>query len=119
VLVGHALQNDLGVLQLSLPVQWIRDTSQYLPFMMQWKDGNFRPRRLRDLVWDRLGKVIQAGEHCSIEDARAAMLLYKSVKDEWDAAFMPPLHFAAVQGSYYVPPPHTYKRHGMSWSGKY
>jgi DNA polymerase III epsilon subunit-like protein len=124
ILVGHGLLNDLVVLNLNHPAHLIRDTSQYLPFMKQWLDGSCRPQRLRDLAWDKFGVVIQAGEHCSIEDARAAMSLYKSVKDEWDELLAPPhspyryesstSSYAANRGSYHVP--HAHNNLGESWS---
>lgn len=124
VLVGHGLRNDLVVLNLNHPVQLIRDTSQYPPFMKQWRDGSYRPLRLRDLVWHKLNIVIQAGEHCSVEDARAAMTLYKLVKDEWDELLVTPslscqyesslITYAPSRGTYHVP--HAYNSHGENWS---
>jgi hypothetical protein len=62
----------------------IRDTTMYAPFMRQCFDGTYRPRRLRDLVWDFQGRVIHAGEHSSIEDSCAAMDMYKHAKNQWD-----------------------------------
>ena len=97
ILVGHGLQNDLSVLHLSHPWCNTRDTSLYEPYMQQSNPYNnygyhgegvlvLRPRRLRDLARVYLGVLIQqAGqEHDSLEDARAAMLLYKEVQSEWD-----------------------------------
>lgn len=88
ILVGHALQNDLQVLRLHHPFHMTRDTAQYVPFMREvGATGMFRPRRLRDLVWEYFGEVIQAGSHCSAEDSLAAMSLYKLVKDDWEKCF--------------------------------
>jgi RNA exonuclease 4 len=80
ILVGHALQNDLKVLFLSHPKKDIRDTSAYKP--LRSKAG--RPRALRDLSAEILGVKIQEKEHCSVEDARAALFLYRKFKKEWE-----------------------------------
>ncbi|XP_059661474.1 uncharacterized protein LOC132307668 [Cornus florida] len=79
ILIGHALRNDLKALLLSHPKKDVRDTSEYLPFL---KEG--RSRALRHLAAEFLGVKIQDGEHCSIEDARAAMLLYEKNKKQWE-----------------------------------
>ncbi|KAL6957808.1 hypothetical protein U1Q18_024240 [Sarracenia purpurea var. burkii] len=79
ILVGHALRNDLKALLLSHPKMDLRDTSEYQPFL---KEG--RRRALRHLAAEFLGVKIQNGEHCPIEDARAAMLLYQKNKKEWE-----------------------------------
>ncbi|CAK9178074.1 unnamed protein product [Ilex paraguariensis] len=79
ILVGHALRNDLKALLLSHPKKDIRDTSEYQPFL---KEGH--RRALRHLAAEILGAKIQSGEHCPIEDARAAMLLYQKNRKEWE-----------------------------------
>ncbi|KAL2331389.1 hypothetical protein Fmac_018970 [Flemingia macrophylla] len=79
ILVGHALNNDLKALLLSHPRKDIRDTSEYQPFL---KSSN--RRALRHLAAEHLGVNIQTGEHCPIEDACAAMLLYQRNKKEWE-----------------------------------
>ncbi|VFQ97559.1 unnamed protein product [Cuscuta campestris] len=79
VLVGHALHNDLKALLLSHPKNDIRDTSEYQPFL---KDG--RSRALKSLAAEILGAGIQQGEHCPVEDARAAMFLYLKHSKRWE-----------------------------------
>ncbi|CAH9112408.1 unnamed protein product [Cuscuta epithymum] len=79
ILVGHALHNDLKALLLSHPKNDVRDTSEYQPFL---KEG--RSRALRSLAAEILGADIQNGEHCPVEDARAAMLLYLKHRREWE-----------------------------------
>ena len=87
ILVGHALKNDFNVLFLSHPRAKIRDTSAYRPYMkIRNKYGKVRPRALRDLTLEYLGKKIQEGEHDSVEDARCAVLLYRYKMDEWEAS---------------------------------
>ncbi|KAM0017303.1 putative exoribonuclease II [Helianthus debilis subsp. tardiflorus] len=79
ILVGHALRNDLKALLLSHPKKDIRDTAEYQPFL---KEG--RSKALRHLAAEVLGVKIQNGEHCPIEDARAAMMLYVKKRREWE-----------------------------------
>ncbi|PUZ51276.1 hypothetical protein GQ55_6G169900 [Panicum hallii var. hallii] len=79
ILVGHALHNDLKVLLLSHPKKDIRDTSEYEIFRRERKR-----RSLRDLAAEVLGAKIQQNEHCPIEDARAAMLIYNKHKKAWE-----------------------------------
>ncbi|KAB1216552.1 RNA exonuclease 4 [Morella rubra] len=79
ILVGHALHNDLKVLLLSHPKKDLRDTSEFQPFL---REGG--RRALRHLAAQFLGVQIQNGEHCSIQDARAAMLLYQKNRKEWE-----------------------------------
>ncbi|KAF2861786.1 Exonuclease, partial [Piedraia hortae CBS 480.64] len=77
ILIGHGVRNDLSVLQLTHPWGCIRDTSLFRKFIRE--NGGKKPA-LRDLVRRELGLSIQNGEHCSIEDARATMLLYVKEK---------------------------------------
>jgi RNA exonuclease 4 len=86
ILVGHALKNDLHALLLTHPKHNIRDTAKYRPFQRA-RNGKWRPRKLRDLVKEHLGKSIQvAGEsHDSTEDARSTMELFKRVRVAWEA----------------------------------
>jgi RNA exonuclease 4 len=77
VLVGHALRNDLAVLLLSHPKRDIRDTSRYAKYREQ---SGGRAPALRRLAETELGMVIQKGEHSSVEDARAAMGLFRREK---------------------------------------
>ncbi|KAH9611178.1 hypothetical protein KSS87_001333 [Heliosperma pusillum] len=79
ILVGHALRNDLKALLLSHPKKDTRDTSEYQPFLKE-----SHRKALRHLATEFLGVSIQSGEHCPIEDARAAMLLYQRHKKEWE-----------------------------------
>ncbi|KAF3654943.1 RNA exonuclease 4 [Capsicum annuum] len=79
ILVGHALRNDFKALLLGHQKQDIRDTSEYKHFL---REG--RKRALRNLATEVLGVGIQNGEHCPIEDARAAMMLYLKHRKEWE-----------------------------------
>jgi len=56
---------------------------------------------LRDLVFEKFGKEIQvAGKsHCPVEDAVAAMDLYKAVRNEWEIHMREEVNKAASQRS--------------------
>lgn len=81
VLVGHAIKNDLDALMLSHPKKDIRDTSRFSGFR---KYSSGRTPSLKKLAKEVLGVDIQGGEHSSIEDARATMLLFRRHKSAFD-----------------------------------
>ncbi|NWR33815.1 REXO4 exonuclease, partial [Tachuris rubrigastra] len=83
ILVGHALKNDLKVLFLDHPQKMIRDTQRYKPFKQRVKSS--RPS-LKLLCETLLNVKVQTSEHCSIQDAQAAMRLYTLEKKKWEAA---------------------------------
>ncbi|NXG25209.1 REXO4 exonuclease, partial [Grallaria varia] len=83
ILVGHALRNDLKVLLLDHPQRKIRDTQRYKPFKQRVKSS--RPS-LKLLCEALLNVQVQTSEHCSIQDAQAAMRLYTLEKKKWEAA---------------------------------
>jgi RNA exonuclease 4 len=82
VLVGHYLKADLHVLGLAHPRTDVRDTA-WLPKFREAAGG--RAPRLKDLAERVLGLSIQAGEHDSVEDARAAMMLYRAEKEAFES----------------------------------
>lgn len=89
IIVGHGLENDLRALKIEHDHTWynIRDSAtQYQPYMRVDQFGQWRPYRLRDLTWYHLGIVIQEGgkPHDSLEDAQAAMALYRHAQQNWD-----------------------------------
>lgn len=92
ILVGHGLKNDMDVLGFDHPWYDTRDTAKYEPFMKKAKKDTKstlpRPRKLKDLAMTKLDREIQKdGEpHCSIEDAIAALDLYKKARTKWELA---------------------------------
>ena len=82
ILVGHAIRNDLGALLLGHPKRDIRDTSKHPPFKAL---ASGKTPGLKRLAQEVLGVDIQGGEHSSIEDARAAMLLFRKEKDSFES----------------------------------
>ena len=81
VLIGHAIKNDLDVLMIGHPKKDIRDTSRFSGFR---KYASGRTPSLKKLAKEVLGVEIQSGQHSSIEDARATMLLFRRNKQEFD-----------------------------------
>lgn len=89
ILIGHALKNDLTSLGIQHSWQDCRDTAKYEPFMKKDKhSGILRPKKLRDLTENKLNRIIQiAGQqHCPVEDAIAALDLYKKARVKWEKA---------------------------------
>lgn len=89
ILIGHALKNDLHVLDITHPWYQIRDTAKYEPFMkVRFDDGILWPRKLKELVNEKLHYDIQipGKPHNSYEDAAAALHLYRCVRNKWEKA---------------------------------
>ena len=82
ILVGHAIKHDLDVLIIGHPKRDIRDTSRFLGFR---KYSAGKTPSLKKLAREVLGVEIQQGQHSSIEDARATMLLFRRNKQAFDA----------------------------------
>ena len=81
ILIGHAINNDLAALRLGHSKRDIRDTSKHPPFRALAKG---RTPGLKRLAREVLGVEIQGGEHSSIEDARATMLLFRRRKENFE-----------------------------------
>ncbi|XP_072134172.1 apoptosis-enhancing nuclease-like isoform X1 [Mobula birostris] len=86
IVIGHALHNDFKALKYFHPRSLTRDTSK-MPILK--KMAGFAEKdsvSLKNLAKQLLRKSIQVGRdgHCSVEDARAAMQLYKLVEVQWE-----------------------------------
>ncbi|KAL8966450.1 MAG: hypothetical protein Q9197_005974 [Variospora fuerteventurae] len=81
ILVGHSIKNDLEALLLGHPKRDIRDTSRHPAYRKHARGRTPGLKKLAKLV---LGVDIQGGEHSSIEDARATMLLFRREKDGFE-----------------------------------
>ena len=84
VLIGHALQFDLKVLKLKHYSDLIRDTSKHIPLRALAGFPRNSTPSLKRLTKQLLKWDIQVNEHCSVEDARAAMLLYRKCEKQWE-----------------------------------
>ena len=84
ILVGHALQFDLKVLKLRHPSDLIRDTSKHIPLRALAGFPRNSTPSLKRLTRQLLKWDIQVNEHSSVEDARAAMFLYKKCEVQWE-----------------------------------
>ena len=79
IIVGHELGFDFSALDYNPPGENIRDTAFY------YHDYEARKTpSLKDLADTKLGWTIQTGEHSSLEDAKAALRLYLSQREEWE-----------------------------------
>lgn len=65
---------------LSHPASLCRDTSLYAP--LRNKIG--KASKLKHLAKEQLNMDIQDGEHSSVDDAIAAMMIFKQHKKDWD-----------------------------------
>lgn len=105
ILIGHALENDLKALQITHPWHDTRDSAVYPPFMQEVPDledsskSILRPRKLKELVKDRLGNDIQAlgKAHDPVEDALSALRLYKMERLQWEQFVVHKVAAAKVQ----------------------
>eukprot|EP00586_Coscinodiscus_wailesii_P000675 CAMPEP_0172483966 /NCGR_PEP_ID=MMETSP1066-20121228/11213_1 /TAXON_ID=671091 /ORGANISM="Coscinodiscus wailesii, Strain CCMP2513" /LENGTH=318 /DNA_ID=CAMNT_0013248187 /DNA_START=205 /DNA_END=1161 /DNA_ORIENTATION=- len=102
VLIGHGLKNDLQALGLTHPWFNVRDTAKYEPYMTtapapgggggvitgggMKRRQTLQARKLKDLALQKLGVEIQVEgrEHSPVEDAIAALELYKLASKKWE-----------------------------------
>ncbi|KAI5961385.1 PAN2 [Candida pseudojiufengensis] len=72
IFVGHGLYNDFRIINLQVPTNQIKDTSEFY-----YKSNFKRQLSLKFLSYIVLGYKVQLKNHDSIEDAKTALLLYK------------------------------------------
>jgi RNA exonuclease 4 len=93
ILVGHAIHNDLKVLNITHPPALIRDTAFFpglrraLSAVSDTYDASQCPS-LKNLCKYVLKTYIQAGEHCPVEDAVSTMQLYMRFRSDWEAGLL-------------------------------
>ena len=83
-LVGHSIGNDLKILQLRHDPLKIRDTSRFPPLRLMAGLPISQTPSLKNLSKALFNKDIQSNVHCSVEDSRTTMNLYKLVEDKWE-----------------------------------
>ncbi|KLO13981.1 ribonuclease H-like protein [Schizopora paradoxa] len=85
ILVGHSIWNDLSVLGIPHPAVATRDVALYHPFKNALQAPN-QTVGLQTLCWHLMRRRIQYGKLDSVENARAALDLYRSDAAEWEKA---------------------------------
>ncbi|KAG8852105.1 hypothetical protein FRB96_008906 [Tulasnella sp. 330] len=83
LVVGYQLWLDFQVLGLSHPAYETRDVALYLPF----RNALNRPNDLiglGSLIWLLMRRKIQAEYQDPLENARAALDLYRSEEEQWE-----------------------------------
>lgn len=81
ILIGHAVRHDLDALLISHPKKDVRDTARHPAYR---KIAGGSSPRLKILASELLGLNIQVGEHSSVEDARACMMLFRRDKPAFE-----------------------------------
>ncbi|XP_013880019.1 interferon-stimulated 20 kDa exonuclease-like 2 [Austrofundulus limnaeus] len=90
VVVGHAIHNDFKALSYLHPSVLTRDTSKIPLLNLKAGFGEKECASLKRLTKAIFNRDIQVGRkgHCSVEDAKATMELYKVVQVEWERTLL-------------------------------
>ncbi|KAF8334051.1 uncharacterized protein EI90DRAFT_3050825 [Cantharellus anzutake] len=83
VIVAYELWKSLDALRLQHPADLTRDLATYLP--VQTIIGAEGDNGFQKLVQQFMNRTIRNGFHHPVEDARAAMDLYRSCATDWEA----------------------------------
>lgn len=105
IIVGHGLKNDLRVLCIQHPWHAIRDTAKYEPFTKPCpiSPTGYKAKKLATLAKDKLGMIIQeeGQPHSSVQDAIAALELYKKHRVKWECAMQYKMNKTAAIIAFY------------------
>lgn len=101
VIVGHSLWNDLSVLGIPHLTVATRDVALYQPFRNALRSPT-QVIGLQTLMWHLMCRRCQDGHLHPVENARAALDLYRTIAVEWESAisagvwpcFLPPSSFS-------------------------
>ncbi|BEJ13188.1 hypothetical protein CspHIS471_0303620 [Cutaneotrichosporon sp. HIS471] len=86
IVIGHALFHDLAVLQHRHVYEDMRDTALFYPLRERCGiQGEGKYPSLRNMTKEVLGRDIQCGRHCPLEDARATMDVFLTVREKYEA----------------------------------
>ncbi|KAI9461842.1 hypothetical protein HD554DRAFT_2027971 [Boletus coccyginus] len=85
IIVGHSLWHDLSVLGIPHPAVATRDVALYQPFRNALRSPN-QVVGLQTLMWHLMCRRCQDGHIHPVENARAALDLYRTVAAEWESA---------------------------------
>ncbi|KAI0734630.1 ribonuclease H-like domain-containing protein [Fomitopsis betulina] len=86
VIVGHSLWLDLSVLGIPHPAVNTRDIALYQPFKNTLRGSANQVIGLQTLMWHLMRRRVQDGKIDALENARAALDLYRSHGTEWESA---------------------------------
>jgi len=81
IIVGHSLHNDFKALSYKPHESKIRDLTKFKPL-----NGCTSIWSLKKMMGQYLHGSIQKGTHDSVEDARAAMALYRKFESDWEGS---------------------------------
>lgn len=95
VTVGHAIKNDFKVFGPRVFDGVLKRDTQFLPEYRRYATGSWRLPKLSVLAKEVLGMGIQRGDHSSVEDAQATMLLYRHREAEFEALQGGDVHHAS------------------------
>ncbi|TCD70078.1 hypothetical protein EIP91_005060 [Steccherinum ochraceum] len=84
IIVGHSLWHFLSVMELSHPAIDTRDTALFLPFRKSLKYKSHAVVPLNTLVLKLMNRQIGCNGEIAVEDARAALDLYRSCEQTWE-----------------------------------
>ncbi|KAI0801007.1 ribonuclease H-like domain-containing protein [Fomes fomentarius] len=85
IIVGHTLWQDLSVLGIRHPAVATRDVALYQPFRNALRSPN-HVVGLQTLMWHLMRRRVQENHVCPLENARAALDLYRSYSAEWEGS---------------------------------
>ncbi|KAJ7580719.1 hypothetical protein C8J56DRAFT_794671 [Mycena floridula] len=85
ILVGHSLWTDLSVLGIAHPAVNTRDVGLYHPFRNALRSPN-HVVGLQTLAWQLMRRRCQQHESNPLENARAALDLYRTSEQDWETA---------------------------------
>ncbi|KAM4618767.1 apoptosis-enhancing nuclease [Polymixia lowei] len=96
VVVGHSVCNDFKALDMFHPCHMVRDISSMRLLRQLAGFPHRRCLSLKILASKLLDRRIQVGRrgHCSVEDALAALDLYKLVEAEWEQELQDKLKYS-------------------------
>ena len=98
ILVGHALKNDVEALKIKHPAHMVRDSALYRPLLKRNALGKWQANSLKNLS-KLLGHNIQSGEHSSVEDARASMMVFRKHRDAWETSILKKTNYAIMHNN--------------------
>lgn len=89
IIIGHAVYHDFKALDMHPPQFMVRDTARSAR-LVEMAGLQGKGNSLKKLSAALLGRHIQVGKrgHCSVEDARATLDLFKLVRTVWEPELM-------------------------------